>query len=266
MLLTYKLPPCMIDLEDSQSKPTNVETSLDVEVMMSVDEWTKDVQLCVTQGALEVAKYQFLCRSPFTIGSRTFLSEGTSEEQHLEMINGVIRHDEMVCSEEVLKEVFSEDKMVLLHRFSLEVEKAKITKDLNANPPLFNTNINVAENNAGAEFNNGGHSGGINRANQVSEADEEMSDSQNYFATNWSEMGMGPGYWESMIDHGYMFTCIGAGITNAVGSRGDQVGIGQHAGSGSSEVGDHSGINPRPVAYEVISEESESGLMGQNGV
>lgn len=88
MLLTYKLPPCMIDLEGSQSKPTNVETSLEVEVMMSVDEWTKDVQLCVTQGALEVAKYQFLCRSPFTIGSRTFLLEGTSEEQHLEMING----------------------------------------------------------------------------------------------------------------------------------------------------------------------------------
>ncbi|KAL0712395.1 hypothetical protein Bca4012_019373 [Brassica carinata] len=76
MLLTYKLPPCMIDLEDSQSKPTNVETSLDVEVMMSVDEWTKDVQLCVTQGALEVAKYQFLCRSPLTIEAGHFFQRG----------------------------------------------------------------------------------------------------------------------------------------------------------------------------------------------
>lgn len=87
MLLTYKLPPCMIDPVGSKSKPTNVETSFDVEVMMSVDEWTNDVQLCVTHGALEVAKYQFLCRSLFTIGSRTYLSEGTTEEEHVEIIN-----------------------------------------------------------------------------------------------------------------------------------------------------------------------------------
>lgn len=43
----------------------------------------------------------------------------------------MIRGTELVCSEQVLKELFDEEKMVLLYRFSLEIEKAKNGLDLN---------------------------------------------------------------------------------------------------------------------------------------
>ena len=56
--------------------------------MMSVQEWTNDVQLCVTFGAANVAKYQFLCREPFTIDGTTFFSDGVTEEEHIAAILG----------------------------------------------------------------------------------------------------------------------------------------------------------------------------------
>lgn len=134
--------------------------------------------------------------------------------------------------------------MVLLYRFSLEVEKAKTTNNLNAMPLLFNRNIDVPTNNGALEFNNGnvdvtiylifvhptivpisynwtpshiniylkntdGPSSGRTRANPISEADDEMSDNKHYFATNWGGMEISPGYWESMIDHGYTDEDVG---------------------------------------------------------
>lgn len=36
-----------------------------------------------------------------------------------------------MCSVEVLNEIFDEEKMVMLHRFSMEAERAKNTIDLN---------------------------------------------------------------------------------------------------------------------------------------
>lgn len=82
MVLTYKLPACMLLPETGHSQPTNIATNHDVEVMMGVHEWTNELTLCVVHGALNVAKYQFICRSPFKIGERLFLGVGVTEEQH----------------------------------------------------------------------------------------------------------------------------------------------------------------------------------------
>lgn len=42
----------------------------------------------VTSGPELVAKYHFLCRTPFKIGDQSFLGEGITEEQHHQAIRG----------------------------------------------------------------------------------------------------------------------------------------------------------------------------------
>ena len=88
MVLSYHLPPNMLLPYGSTSPPTNVLTPEEVELLLSVQEWTKEVELCVTFGAANVAKYQFLCREPFTIGDTTFLTERIIEEDHAAAIIG----------------------------------------------------------------------------------------------------------------------------------------------------------------------------------
>lgn len=43
----------------------------------------------------------------------------------------ILRRNEITCSVEVVKEIFDEEKMVMLYRFSMEAEKAKNSVDLN---------------------------------------------------------------------------------------------------------------------------------------
>lgn len=47
----------------------------------------------------------------------------------------MIEEDEINCSGRVLREIFSEEKLVIIYRFSLEVEKARGGIDLNVTPP-----------------------------------------------------------------------------------------------------------------------------------
>ncbi|XP_048633938.1 uncharacterized protein LOC111215335 [Brassica napus] len=135
LLLTYQLPPWMLMPDGPRAAPLNIVCSGDVEMMMSVHEWTSEVNLCVTYGAEAVARYGFLCRTPFRFGQRSYLGHGVSEEQHLAAINGLIGRDPFVCSETVMREIFREDEMVILYRVSFEVEKARRSLDLNAHPP-----------------------------------------------------------------------------------------------------------------------------------
>ncbi|CAF1787108.1 unnamed protein product [Brassica oleracea var. botrytis] len=80
--LTYQLPDGMLHGIPSNSQPGNIVTSDDVEVVISVQEWTNEVQLCNTYGARNVAKYQFLCRTPFNIGDVKYLDGSVTEEEH----------------------------------------------------------------------------------------------------------------------------------------------------------------------------------------
>lgn len=84
----FKLPPWMDGPEGAKIPPLNIVSNTDVEIMMGAHEWNTEPKLCLIIGAEEVARYQFVCRTTFTIGNRTFLTDGVSEEQHLATING----------------------------------------------------------------------------------------------------------------------------------------------------------------------------------
>ncbi|KAL0730052.1 hypothetical protein Bca4012_026145 [Brassica carinata] len=103
----------------------------DVEMLMSVHAWDTEPTLSVIFGAEDVTKYQFICRAPIKIGNRTFLGDGITEEEHMSTINAIGRGQEIHCSDEVLNEIFSEEKIVVLYRFAFEVEKARNRLDLN---------------------------------------------------------------------------------------------------------------------------------------
>ncbi|CAF2107101.1 unnamed protein product [Brassica oleracea] len=90
----------------------NILTNVHVKMMMSVHEWNIKAKLCVVFGPKDVAKYQFICRGPFTIGDRTFFADGVTEEQHMAAINDIIRDDEIRCSQRVFSEIFNKEKMM----------------------------------------------------------------------------------------------------------------------------------------------------------
>lgn len=92
MILTFQLPQWMLEPDGETLPPQNLQTIADVETMMSVHEWDVEPMVCAIFGAEDVATYQFRCRTPFKIGSRSFLEEGVTEEQHTSMILGKFRY------------------------------------------------------------------------------------------------------------------------------------------------------------------------------
>uniref|UniRef100_A0A0D3BGE2 Uncharacterized protein n=1 Tax=Brassica oleracea var. oleracea TaxID=109376 RepID=A0A0D3BGE2_BRAOL len=163
--LTYQLSDGMLHGIQSTSQPSNIVTSDDVEVVMSVQEWTNGVQLCITYGAQNVAKYQFLCRSPFNIGDIKYLDGSVTEEEHFASLRGLVAGDIIRCSDTLLKHLFSEEMLVLIYRFSYEIEMAR-------GFPLCETNDDepIADN---------------------------VDDGSRYFNPGWPEGEIGPNYWEN---------------------------------------------------------------------
>ncbi|CAN7104525.1 unnamed protein product [Brassica rapa subsp. narinosa] len=127
LLLTYRLPGSMSHGDPAREAPIDLLTSEDIELMMSVKEWNNDVQICVTYGALNVAKYQFFCRTSFKIGENTYLEPGVTEAEHCSIIKAVdmVEEDEITCAGSVLKQLFSEEKLILVYRFSFEIDYAR---------------------------------------------------------------------------------------------------------------------------------------------
>lgn len=87
--LTYQLPEWMRLPEALRTPPINLTCDKDVEILASVREYMTEPVVYVTSGPEPVAKYQFLCRYPFTIGEKTYLEEGVTEEQHRQAIRGL---------------------------------------------------------------------------------------------------------------------------------------------------------------------------------
>ncbi|CAG7899151.1 unnamed protein product [Brassica rapa] len=231
LLLTYQLPPWMLMPDGPRAAPLNIVCSGDVEMMMSVHEWTSEVNLCVTYGAEAVARYGFLCRTPFRFGQRSYLGHGVSEEQHLAAINGLIGRDPFVCSETVMREIFREDEMVILYRVSFEVEKARRSLDLNAHPPPEEVVVDMSMSDDGVvpEVGRRGNAQQhIGRSNEMegletarigspvgplnpspsifrqASADDGFPREHQTYIPNWGEVGVGPGFWENMLGEGYV--------------------------------------------------------------
>ncbi|KAH0904077.1 hypothetical protein HID58_043580 [Brassica napus] len=181
--LTYQLPDGMLHGIQSTSQPSNIVTSDDVVVVMSVQEWTNVVQLCITYGARNVAKYQFLCRSPFNIGDVKYLDGSVTEEEHFASLRGLVAGDIIRCSDTLLKHLFSEEKLVLIYHFSYEIEMAR-------GFPLCETNDDepIADN---------------------------ADDGSRYFNSGLPEGEIGPNYWEN-ANNGLSETVNGEEPVNCV--------------------------------------------------
>ncbi|CAG7874564.1 unnamed protein product [Brassica rapa] len=160
MVVTFQLPQWMLEPDGGTWPPHNLNSNADVDMMMSVHDWNVEPRLCVIFGAQDVATYQFRCRRPFTIGSSTFLAQGVTEEQHMARVLDMIRGNELLCSEQVLNEIFDEEKMVLLYRFSLEIQKAKNSLDLNLGP-MVETDDHIVPNIGGEGGTHVQHGGGV---------------------------------------------------------------------------------------------------------
>ncbi|CAN6925241.1 unnamed protein product [Brassica oleracea] len=211
--LTYQLPDEMLHGIQSTSQPSNIVTSDDVVVVMSVQEWTNVVQLCITYGARNVAKYQFLCRSPFNIGDVKYLDGSVTEEEHFASLRGLVAGDIIRCSDTLLKHLFSEEKLVLIYRFSYEIEMAR-------GFPLCETN----------------------------DADDEpiadnADDGSRYFNSGLPEGEIGPNYWENANNGstGYIRQAVEGGTQyNPI-----HVTVAENSDEGTKEDDDASKVNEK---------------------
>ncbi|CAN7050710.1 unnamed protein product [Brassica rapa subsp. trilocularis] len=111
--LTYQLPDWMLLPEGSRTPPITLSADKDVETMLSVREYMTEPVMYVTSGPELVAKYQFLCRTPFKIGENSFLGEGVTEEQHHHAIKGI---------KTMLEMLFNEPQLLIVYRVSLKIE------------------------------------------------------------------------------------------------------------------------------------------------
>uniref|UniRef100_M4CDT3 Uncharacterized protein n=1 Tax=Brassica campestris TaxID=3711 RepID=M4CDT3_BRACM len=149
LLVTFQLPPWMVEPHGDTTPPHTIRTTPDIDMLMSVHEWHTEPKLCIMFGPEEVAKYHYLCRSPFTIGRRSFLGAGVTEEQHLATINEIMTRGRLLCSEEVVREFNDPEKLMLMYRFSMEAEKARQSLDLNVDvhPRIVEQVVPTADNN-----------------------------------------------------------------------------------------------------------------------
>ncbi|KAG2301523.1 hypothetical protein Bca52824_030174 [Brassica carinata] len=148
LVVSFQLPRWMLEPEGETSPPHTIRTKADIDMLLSVHEWNTEPRLCIVVGPQEVAKYHYICRSPFTIGRLSFLEEGVTEEQHLTRINNLMSHGRITCSEDVISEFNDPEKMMLMYRFSMEVDKARRSLDLNVdvNPTMGDHIVPTAEN------------------------------------------------------------------------------------------------------------------------
>ncbi|KAF3544240.1 hypothetical protein DY000_02006366 [Brassica cretica] len=182
--LTYQLPDGMLHGIQSTSQPSNIVTSDDVE---------------------------FLCRSPFNIGDVKYLDGSVTEEEHFASLRGLVAGDIIRCSDTLLKHLFSEEKLVLIYRFSYEIEMAR-------GFPLCETNDDepIADN---------------------------ADDGSRYFNSGWPEGEIGPNYWENANNGstGYIRQAVEGGTQyNPI-----HVTVAENSDEGTKEDDDASKVNEK---------------------
>ncbi|CDY19598.1 BnaA05g20060D [Brassica napus] len=110
--LAYHPPEWLLEPEGTRTPPTPITKTSEVEAMMSLRSWYAELTLCVSSGPEDVAHYQFLSNTTFSVGGATFVFTGLTET-------------ELVSSKEVLQDIFNEQELVGIYRAHLEIEKAK---------------------------------------------------------------------------------------------------------------------------------------------
>ncbi|KAL0743180.1 hypothetical protein Bca4012_084693 [Brassica carinata] len=110
--MAYHQPEWLLKPEGTRTPPTTLTTIADVEEMMGLRSWFAELKLCVTSGAEDVAHYQSLTNTTFTVGGGTFVFTGLEE-------------NELVASKAILDEIFNEEEKVVMYRAHFEFEKTK---------------------------------------------------------------------------------------------------------------------------------------------
>ena len=80
VLITYGMPNWMM-FPSGPSPPITIATTADLVSLISRRLPLSEITLLVTFGAKNVAEFQFLCRSDFTIGSSTYVVGDGQDER-----------------------------------------------------------------------------------------------------------------------------------------------------------------------------------------
>ncbi|KAG2314217.1 hypothetical protein Bca52824_017339 [Brassica carinata] len=123
VVITYRMPDWMI-FPSGQVPPVTITNTAELLSVMNRRPPMSDVTLLLTLGAKNVAEYQFLCRSDFTIRSTTYVVGENQDERAKATYESLVFGERLLTCEEVMKEIFGEREMVILHRVALEMGSA----------------------------------------------------------------------------------------------------------------------------------------------
>ncbi|KAL0755450.1 hypothetical protein Bca101_093118 [Brassica carinata] len=124
MVITYGLPEWMV-VPSGHSPPLTIGSTTELVDLMAGRPWMVEFTLLVTLGAKSVAQYHFNRRSPFYIGSSSFVVDQTQKRlTRVRLVFG----KRMATSEKVMTEIFGEEEMVVFYRVAMEMEFAEKEK------------------------------------------------------------------------------------------------------------------------------------------
>ncbi|CAN6907121.1 hypothetical protein Bca4012_076491 [Brassica carinata] len=122
LAMAYHPPEWMLEPDGTRRLPITVSTTSEVEAMIHLRSWFTDLKLCISSGYEDVAHFQFLNKTTFTVGGATFVFNGYNDR-------------ELVASKDVLEEIFTEHEMVSINRAHLEITNARQNQQENAAEP-----------------------------------------------------------------------------------------------------------------------------------
>ncbi|CAF2125818.1 unnamed protein product [Brassica napus] len=82
LVLTFRLPSWMLSPLGYKTPPTTITRTEDLCVLLNVQTSLSDLALIAIVGPRRVAEYEFLCRTRFSIGSTTYIVDGTQTEEN----------------------------------------------------------------------------------------------------------------------------------------------------------------------------------------
>ncbi|KAG2311903.1 hypothetical protein Bca52824_023460 [Brassica carinata] len=127
MVITYGLPDWMV-FPSGHTPPLTIGNTTELVELMASRPWMVEFTLFVTLGAKGVAEYYFNRRSPFYIGSSSFVVDHTQDAFARASYEKLVFGKRMVANEEVMKEIFGEEEMVVFYRVAMEMELAEREK------------------------------------------------------------------------------------------------------------------------------------------
>ncbi|KAL0796728.1 hypothetical protein Bca101_068105 [Brassica carinata] len=123
IVFTYGMPDWML-FPNGKTPPVTISTTQDLVILVTERTWLTEVTLLVTLGAKNVAEYQFLRCSNFSIGSTTYVVESSQDERAKATYESLVYGERIVTSERVMNEIFGEQEMLIFHRVALEMAYA----------------------------------------------------------------------------------------------------------------------------------------------